>query len=176
MRASIPSGREQKRKIYRQAGRAAHCEQVEMPVNRQVIYIVDDERLIAETLATILVRAGFIAIAFADPCLAMASARATPPDILISDVMMPVMTGVELGIETRAISPECRVLLFSGKTHPEELLETLQDRGLDFEVLSKPMHPSELLAKLRAAPLTKSHLAFQDERLTAVGPPAVSKA
>jgi DNA-binding response OmpR family regulator len=152
------------------------CEQVAMPVNLQVIYVVDDERLIAETLATILIRAGFIAIAFTDPCLALASAHGAPPDLLISDVMMPAMTGVELGIETRAISPECRVLLFSGKTHPEELLETLQDRGLDFEVLSKPIHPSELLAKLRAAPLTKSRMAFQDDGLTAIGPTAVSKA
>jgi DNA-binding response OmpR family regulator len=165
-----------KEKFIGKQAEQPHCEQVEMPVNRQVIYIVDDERLIAETLATILIRAGFIAIAFADPCLALASARGAPPDLLISDVMMPRMTGVELGIATRAISPECRVLLFSGKTHPEELLETLRDRGLDFEVLSKPMHPSELLAKLRTAPLTKSHLAFQDEGLTAVGPPAVSKA
>ncbi len=145
-----------------------------MPVNKQVIYIVDDEKVIAETLATILIRAGFIAISFADPCLALASARGAPPDLLISDVMMPDMTGVDLGIQMRAVSPHCRVLLISGKTPADDLLDTLKKRELDFDVLSKPMHPSVLLAKLQTL-LLKLHSALQDEELASSGSAAVSR-
>ncbi len=131
-----------------------------MPFLRQVVFVVDDEKVIAETLATILNGAGFIALAFDDPCQALVSARETPPDLLISDVMMPGMTGVDLGIRLREITPECRVLLFSGKPLGD-LAETLRSSGAEFEVLPKPMHPTDLLKRLRTA--------FEEDGLTALG-------
>jgi DNA-binding response OmpR family regulator len=62
--------------------------------SKRVVFVVDDEPAIAQTLAMILNQSGFAAIAFEDPHLAIEAAGAIKPDLLISDVMMPGMTGV----------------------------------------------------------------------------------
>src|ERR1700753_1225997 len=79
------------------------------------IFVVDDESVICQTLAIILTRSGFDAEAFTDPKLALSEAHAQTPDMLISDVVMQEMTGVELAIRFRAIAPNCKILLFSGQ-------------------------------------------------------------
>lgn len=123
-----------------------------------LIYVVDDEKVIAETLATILNRAGFIATAFEDPLAALNAAAFRAPDLLISDVAMPEMTGIDLAIQIKQANPRCEVLLFSGKAFTEDLLETARQDGHDFEILSKPMHPIDLLERVSA------HVWTEDER------------
>lgn len=119
----------------------------------QIVYVVDDEAIIAKSLAMILNREGFIASYFIDPREALAAAaKETPPDLLISDIKMPGMTGIELGIQFRRLYPDCRVLLFSGTSTTSELLHSMRREGHEFECLTKPVHPSDLLAKLREAP------------------------
>lgn len=116
-----------------------------------VVYVVDDEKVIADTLAMILKQSGFGAVAFEDPCKALAAAtEGPPPDLLISDVVMPGMSGIELAIQFQQSYPRCKVLLFSGQAVTADLLETARLQGYQFEVLQKPVHPSDLLAKLRA--------------------------
>jgi CheY-like chemotaxis protein len=83
------------------------------------------------------------------PLEALASARETAPDLLISDVVMPDMSGIELGIQIRTDCPDCRVLLFSGQAATAHMLATAADSGHHFEVLAKPIHPADLLKKLR---------------------------
>ncbi len=117
-------------------------------INR-VVFVVDDEVVIAQTLAIILNQAGFQASAFDHPQKAIAAGAELTPDLLISDVMMPGMTGVELAIHFRKIHPECKVLLFSGQASTADLLERARGEGYDFDLLSKPVHPADLLAKLR---------------------------
>jgi len=70
--------------------------------------------------------------------------------LLISDVMMPEMSGIELALRIRESCPDCKVLLFSGQAATANLLEKARADGHDFELLSKPVHPSDLLAKIRA--------------------------
>ena len=62
---------------------------------------------------------------------------------------MPGMTGVELAIHFRKLHPECKVLLFSGQAATADLLAKAREQGHDFELLTKPVHPVDLLAKLR---------------------------
>jgi DNA-binding response OmpR family regulator len=95
----------------------------------KTVYVVDDEAVIAQTLAMILSQSGFAAKAFEKPLLALAAAENVPPDLLITDVMMPEMTGIDLAIRLRDHYPECKVLLFSGKAATADLLEDARRRG-----------------------------------------------
>lgn len=117
---------------------------------KQVVFVVDDEVIIAQTLSIILNQAGFQATAFNDPQDAIGARAELVPDLLISDVVMPGMTGVDLAIHFRLAQPDCKILLFSGQAATTSFLEDARSKGFDFELLSKPVHPADLLAKLRA--------------------------
>jgi DNA-binding NtrC family response regulator len=56
------------------------------------------------------------------------------------------MSGIELAIAIRQTAPDCKVLLFSGQAATADLLATARTAGYEFEALSKPIHPTELLA------------------------------
>jgi YesN/AraC family two-component response regulator len=64
---------------------------------------------------------------------AMKCALTTPPDLVISDVVMPQMTGIELAIATTQAIPKCKVLLFSGQASTLDLLREAREGGHDFE-------------------------------------------
>ena len=70
------------------------------------------------------------------------------PEMLIADVIMPRMTGIEVAIAVRQRLPDCKILLFSGQAATTDLLEQAKTRGHEFEIIAKPIHPSDLLAKL----------------------------
>jgi CheY-like chemotaxis protein len=110
------------------------------------VIVVDDERLIAATLATILQMNGYRAEAFTDPVEALRDAGVRGPDLLISDVDMPEMSGVELAKRLKTMHPACRVLLFSGRATAGDLR---REDGEDFPLLQKPIHPAELLTAIR---------------------------
>ena len=109
------------------------------------IFVVDDEELIAESLTHILRKAGFEVTAFTNPVKALSELRLQPPDLLISDVMMPELSGIALATEARRLFPECKILLFSAAA--EELLrEANGDVG--FRLVAKPLHPDDLLGEI----------------------------
>jgi CheY-like chemotaxis protein len=113
------------------------------------IFVVDDEQIIATTLTLILQNSGYLAKAFFDPLQALAAARMEAPDLVISDVVMPQLTGVELAIQMKAMCPFCRVILFSGQAQTGDLLQNARERGHEFKLLTKPVHPVDLLAHIR---------------------------
>lgn len=119
-----------------------------MDRNRAVVYVVDDEQAIAETLTTILNHSGFVARGFCDPLQALSAADlGPPPGLLISDVVMPRMSGVDLAVRLCRSFP-CKVLLFSGQALTANLLAPARALGFEFELLLKPVHPDDLLARL----------------------------
>lgn len=119
-----------------------------------LVYVVDDRTIIAETLATVLNQAGFRALAFDDPTIALSAAAIKHPDALISDVIMPRMTGIDLAIRVRKTHPECVVVLYSGQIHTADLLAKARNEGHEFEVLAKPVHPNEILTRLQSLTCT----------------------
>jgi DNA-binding NtrC family response regulator len=112
------------------------------------VFVVDDERIIADSLATILNHSGYQASAFYDAESALLACELGNPDCIVTDVVMPGMSGVDLAVEIKDRFPACRVLLFSGQAATADLLATVRGRGLDFDVLPKPVHPRDLLAKI----------------------------
>jgi CheY-like chemotaxis protein len=80
-----------------------------MPTDsRPLVLVVDDEPVIADTIAQILEKRGYAAIAAYDGEDAIQAALLNPPQLVISDVMMPGMNGIELGISIRRIFPDCK--------------------------------------------------------------------
>jgi DNA-binding response OmpR family regulator len=114
------------------------------------VFVVDDEPTIATTLALILNSSGFSANAFTDPLEALRFAEARCPDFLITDVVMPQLNGIDLGVQFKAMYPQCRILLFSGMAETTDLMESAQKKGHDFSLLAKPVHPKTLLDAIRA--------------------------
>ena len=119
--------------------------------NHNRVFVVDDEHLIASTTAMILHLRGFDAAFFTVPLEALQAAHVEAPDLLISDVIMPVLSGIELAIQIKAICPECKILLFAGQAATAYLLMKDHENGHGFEILHKPLHPADLLKKVQAA-------------------------
>jgi CheY-like chemotaxis protein len=107
------------------------------------VLVADDEQVIANTLAIILNQAGFEA-------KAVYSGEKAIEILDISDVIMTGLTGIETAIITREKLPKCKILLFSGQAATADLLEKARAEGHEFEILAKPVHPTDLLAKLRS--------------------------
>jgi CheY-like chemotaxis protein len=117
------------------------------PTKRKVI-VADDEETIATTLAIILNQAGFEARAVFSGEQVVELLDSFQPEMLIADVVMPGMTGIEVAIAVRSRIPDCKILLFSGHAATADLLEQAKTHGHEFEIVAKPIHPSDLLAKL----------------------------
>jgi len=111
-----------------------------------VVMVVDDEVIIADTLAEILTRNGYAAVAAYDGEEALETALLTPPEMLIADVMLPGMNGIELAVIIQRTFPDCKILLFSGRSVSNALLAPAERAGYHFSLLSKPVHPDVLLA------------------------------
>jgi DNA-binding response OmpR family regulator len=113
------------------------------------VLVVDDERVLAETLVMVLNHSGFETRAAFTGDEARRIALEFSPQILISDVLLADQDGIELAMEISRLLPQTRVLLFTGQHFVEELLRAPRAQGFNFEILSKPVHPKELVDKLR---------------------------
>ncbi len=113
------------------------------------ILVVDDEKVIADTIVHILNRNGFIAEAAYGGQEAIDKAKRDCPELVLSDVLMPKVDGVEAAIAIRKHCPETRIVLFSGQAATVEILARAREHGHSFELLPKPIHPDELIKHLR---------------------------
>jgi len=114
------------------------------------VFIVDDEEIIASSLAMILrLHGGIHATSFTDPLKALELAELEAPDLLIADVMMPQLSGIDLAIQLRLLCPNCKMMLFSGHADTIPLLKAARADGFAFEFLTKPVHPADLLARIQ---------------------------
>jgi CheY-like chemotaxis protein len=115
---------------------------------RPLVLIVDDERIIADTLSMILSHSGFTTLTAYDGLSGLVIARRAMPDLIISDVVMPGMTGVELALAVTQMTPTCKILLFSGQAATVDLLKEARNAGHDFTTLAKPVHPTDMLKRV----------------------------
>ena len=117
--------------------------------HRPTLLVVDDQRLIADTVAEILNNAGFDAKPVYDALAALEKMNKSHHDYVLTDVVMPGVNGVELAIAIRDRWPETKVLLFSGQAGTEDVLQDARRRGFDFELIAKPIHPEKLIKRLK---------------------------
>lgn len=112
------------------------------------ILTVDDEKRIADTCVLILQSRGYEAMAVYDGESGIEACRQFQPDLIISDVIMPGLSGIEMAIRIRGEALPAKILLFSGQTATTDLLEKARSQGHSFDLLAKPVHPEELLARV----------------------------
>ncbi len=112
------------------------------------VLVVDDDAVIADSLAVILNAHGHHAKSVHSAEEALEESVLLAPDVLISDVVMTGMSGVDLAIYISDTVPTCKIILFSGQTQTLHLLEQAEARGYRFELLQKPVHPEVILQRL----------------------------
>jgi CheY-like chemotaxis protein len=115
---------------------------------RPIILVADDEKVIADTLSIILRNSGFATLTAYNGIDALALAKEIPPDLLLSDVVMPGLSGIELAMALVDIVPDCKVLLFSGQATTADLLVEARAMGKNFTTLTKPVHPTDMLRRV----------------------------
>jgi DNA-binding NtrC family response regulator len=118
-------------------------------IEKQIILVVDDEKVIADTLSIILSRSGFAVQTAYNAASALDLAKIIPPHLLLSDVMLgPGIDGTQLAIKVIECYPDCKVILFSGHAATSDLLARARELGHDFTLLSKPVYPADLLEQI----------------------------
>lgn len=115
---------------------------------RPLVMVVDDEPVITNTMAAILNHYGLATITAYDGKTALELAAAIPPDLLIADLGILGMNGLELGKAVLKLDPHCEVILSTGQYGKVASLEEARLAGSDFTVLTKPVHPSILLSSV----------------------------
>jgi DNA-binding NtrC family response regulator len=118
---------------------------------KATVLVVDDEPVIRETILEILREEEFEALGMSNASEAITWAKRLKPDVILTDVVMPGLNGIDLAIQLSSSLPECRVILFSGQSAASDLLSQARKQGHQFEILPKPINPEVLIAKLRAA-------------------------
>lgn len=114
------------------------------------ILLVEDEPALLTAYSEVLTEKGWQVLAAADGfnALLLAGAHSGRIDLLVSDLLLPQMSGIELWRRLSRFRPEAHVLFISGNAEQARLL---LDRGADTaRLLPKPFTPSALLATVRA--------------------------
>jgi len=124
------------------------------------VLVVDNERLIADTLALILRQNGYdVSVAYSGE-EAVQQALVLRPQVVLSDIIMGEMNGLEAAILIADALPDCRILLISGQPATADLLIKARNDGHSFDVMAKPVHPTVILGQIET--LIKASLTSQN--------------
>jgi DNA-binding NtrC family response regulator len=114
-------------------------------VGTRRILLVEDEPVVADTLRQILSSNGYDTRVAYSAETALSSLSRWSPSLAILDVMLPKMNGIDLAMALKERFPDCHILLISGQPSVESLLQEARRKGHEFEILAKPVHPTEIL-------------------------------
>jgi CheY-like chemotaxis protein len=117
----------------------------------QRVLVVDDDRLVADTLTLIFERNGFAAKAAYSAEEALECSRMFAPHLLLCDVTMPARDGLSLVEDITRELPSCRILVLTGfYSNLKSVREQARKLSRPLGVLTKPCQPSELLREAAA--------------------------
>jgi DNA-binding response OmpR family regulator len=111
------------------------------------ILVVDDDATVAEVVTRYLQREGHAVESVGDGHLALQRAAAQPPDLVVLDVMLPGIDGLEVCRRLRAMAPVAVIMLTARGEETDRI--TGLDRGAD-DYVTKPFSPRELTARVRS--------------------------
>ncbi|NNC92491.1 MAG: response regulator transcription factor [Acidimicrobiia bacterium] len=128
------------------------------------VLVVDDEPMVREVVAQYLEREGFSVRSAADGAAALLELTSSPPDVVVLDIMLPLVGGLDVLTEVRRQSDDIAVILLSAKGEEEDRVHGL-DLGADDYVV-KPFSPRELTARVRsvlrrAVPNSKAYIGIR---------------
>jgi two-component system, OmpR family, response regulator len=115
------------------------------PIN---VLVVDDEAVLAEMVSMALRYEGWNTATAGDGSSAIAAARAQRPDVVVLDVMLPDMSGLDVLHKLRELNPQLPVLLLTAKDAVEDRIAGLTAGGDDY--VTKPFSIEEVVLRLRA--------------------------
>jgi DNA-binding response OmpR family regulator len=113
----------------------------------KTILVVDDEERLTSLVQTYLQQEGFRVVTAADGRQALDAVRRDPPDLIVLDIMMPEMDGIEFLRRHRA-QHTTPVILLTARVEDEDKIVGLELGADDY--VTKPFRPRELLARVRA--------------------------
>ncbi len=117
---------------------------------RPSVLLVDDDPAVLESLGRLLHRAGFRVLQAGGTGAALALLWRERVDIIVSDLRMPGVDGLDFLERARAVAPRARRILLTGHLSAEAAVRAI-NRGEVFRCLAKPVDQVELLAALREA-------------------------
>ena len=113
------------------------------------ILVVDDHKELRTVVRRVLTEVGYEVAEAEDGEAALAAFRAHPPALVITDIVMPEKTGIEIIATIKRERPEVKVLAISGggRTHVMDFLAIARKVGAD-ATLEKPFRKNDLLARV----------------------------
>jgi two-component system, OmpR family, response regulator len=112
------------------------------------VLVVDDEPVLAELVTMALRYEGWTVSTAGDGAAALAAARKDPPDVVVLDVMLPDMSGLDVLRKLREQIPGLPLLLLTAKDAVEDRIAGLTAGGDDY--VTKPFSLEEVMLRLRA--------------------------
>jgi CheY-like chemotaxis protein len=113
------------------------------------VLVAEDDAAVRQVVVRLLSRAGYTVLSAADGSEALELVASHTIDVLVSDVVMPTMSGPELAREVLARYPRVGVVLVSGYTHASPELAQLMKRGAQF--VGKPFAAADLVEAVERA-------------------------
>lgn len=124
-----------------------------VPKRDQCIYLIDDDLTSLNFMGLVLRKHSGSIHRFSDPAKAVASLEETPPDIVITDLVMPKLDGFAVMAEVRKFSPSISLILLTGQSEVESAVEAMRRGACDY--ITKPVNPERLHAAIALAQQTR---------------------
>lgn len=113
------------------------------------VYVIDDNEVVASALSDTLSRLGFSTEVHNDPQAFLRDSMPVSPAVILLDMRMPAMSGVDLQKQLLAVGRQTPIIFMSGESQPNEIVQAMKQGAVDF--LFKPFNLEVLLSAIQQA-------------------------